>query len=92
MSSSKLIRETQAVADAVAWQAPEVLPAVDEEPQIDPEQVRREAFEQGFQQGQSDGFATGAARRGRTAEAEEYRARAAAWSAELDLREGVEAP
>ena len=62
MSSSKLIRETQAVEGAVAWQAPEVLPAADDEPEIDPEQVRKEAFEQGFQQGQSEGFATGAAR------------------------------
>jgi len=62
MSSSKLIRETEAMSGAVAWQAPEVRPAEEDEPKVDPEQVRREAFEQGFQHGQSEGFATGAAR------------------------------
>lgn len=62
MSSSKLIRENTVGAEAVAWQAPEVVALRDEEPEVDPEQIRREAFEQGFQQGQTEGFSTGSAR------------------------------
>jgi flagellar assembly protein FliH len=62
MSSSKLIRDSALATKAVAWQAPDVVALADEVPEIDPEQVRREAYEQGFAQGQAEGFATGSAR------------------------------